>query len=101
MREEDIVKDILSVVQRNAPPRNFSGWYVGITDDVERRLFGEHKVQRDVDAGFYIYRDGDDHENARRAEESLIAVGLVGGTGGGDEDSVFVYAYKKNEHTNP
>lgn len=72
-------------------------WYVGITKDPEDRLFNGHKVK---DA--YIYREAENSKTAREIEKYFIEVlGTDGGSGGGDENANFVYAYLKQNHTEP
>jgi hypothetical protein len=77
----------------------YSNWYAGITDDAKRRLFEEHGVSEKN--GLWIYRSADNDTIARRIEEYLIKLGLDGDTGGGDESSNVVYAYKKTSMTEP
>ena len=38
---------------------------------------------------------------ARNVEKELIAYGCDGGTGGGDDDATYVYAYLKTSVTDP
>ena len=40
-------------------------------------------------------------DDARDVEADLLSLGCGGHVGGGDEDCVFVYAYLKQEGTNP
>jgi hypothetical protein len=75
-------------------------WYVGISRDPERRLFEGHNVDEDGDR--YIYREAYSSEVAREVESHFVENrGFDGGDGGGDEDTVFVYAYKKTPNTDP
>lgn len=74
-----------------------STWYAGITGDIEQRLFSDHNVpKRDH---WYIYREASSAKSARSIESALIRYGCDGGSGGGDDDSVCVYAYKKTGTT--
>jgi hypothetical protein len=68
-----------------------SGWYVGITSDVEERLFGYHRVPRQNH--WFIYRCAGNHNEARAIEAAYHKAGCKGGCGGGDYNSKFVYAY--------
>lgn len=68
-----------------------SGWYVGITSDVEERLFGYHRVPRQNH--WFIYRRANNHEDARAIEGAYHRAGCKGGGGGGDYTSTVVYAY--------
>jgi hypothetical protein len=86
-----IVQDILSHIS-NCSGRYYSDFYVGITNDIDKRLFSEHKV--DKQSGCWVYRQATSSEVARQAEAQLIAKGMKGGGGGGDYTSVYVYCYQ-------
>ena len=76
----------------------FSNWYVGITADVEDRLFNDHSVKKE--GGVWIYSRTSSSSMARRIEKYFIdRKGTQGGPGGGDENSIYVYAYKINYYT--
>lgn len=66
-------------------------WNVGITADVEKRLFGDHKVHRQNDC--WIYRTATNSEQARAIEAAYHRAGCKGGGGGGDHTAKIVYAY--------
>ena len=76
---------------------NYSAYYVGITNDVERRLFNEHKVDREH--GKWIYRTATSDTVARDVEQYFLNKGCKGGSGGGDESSIIVYCYKITNNT--
>ena len=67
------------------------GWYVGITSDVDQRLFGDHKVPRANH--WFIYRRALSSEDARNIEAAYHRAGCKGGGSGGDYSAVYVYAY--------
>jgi len=77
----------------------YSGWYCGIASDPEDRLFNEHNVPRKD--SWWIYRECQDNDDARVVEAALIKLGCDGGLGGGDESTIYVYAYLKTDVTNP
>jgi len=66
-------------------------WYVGITADIEKRLFGDHQVPRENH--WYIYRRALSASEARDIEAAYHRAGCQGAGGGGDETAVYVYAY--------
>lgn len=72
---------------------NNSGWYVGITGDINR-LFGYHKVGRDHD--LWIYRTCPSESAARALEAAYHKAGCRGDTGGGSGDGrcKILYAYR-------
>jgi hypothetical protein len=78
----------------------YSGWYVGIASNPHLRLFQEHNV--DMDSPWWVICEARNSEEARTAEKVIIEKhGMDGGSGGVDEKSIFVYAYKKTETTIP
>ena len=40
---------IISDFEKYVGTDNYSDWYVGITNDIDRRLFNEHKVDKKQD----------------------------------------------------
>lgn len=69
--------------------------YIGITKDPIRRLFHEHKIT-DEDY-WWTYIKADSEETARAVERYFIEMGMQGGTGGGDNESVFVYCFVEKQ----
>jgi len=94
---QSIVDDITSHIRKQAGP--VSNWYVGITADIEQRVFGAHRVPREK--YWRIHRRAISSSEARAAEKALLNWGCDGGDGGGNETAVFVYAYLKTSRTNP
>jgi hypothetical protein len=82
--------DVLSYVGSD----NFINWYVGITGDVEKRLFGEHNVHRTQHK--WIHGQAMSAETARAVEAALIELGFDGGGGGGDHTAIHVYAFRQD-----
>ena len=72
--------------------------YIGITSDVDSRLFGDHNVSKE---NGWIYRYASSDNLSREIEQHFLYKVMDGGSGGGDEDSIFVYAYQKTTTTNP
>lgn len=93
--KEEIIDDI----KTHFRGVNYKDCYVGITSDVESRLFGDHKVSREN--GHWIYRTASSDSVAREIEQYFLDAGMDGGPGGGDSSSKIVYAYKKTSDTNP
>ncbi len=94
---EVIVMDILGFIQlEGGHPRM---WYVGITNDAQRRLFEEHQVHYQDDA--WIYRTATSAIEAQRVEEYFLEYGLDGGKASRRPDSLMVYAYRKSIRTEP
>jgi len=79
---------------------SFSSWYVGIASDPKQRLFNDHQVP--TENAWFIYREAFTADDARAVEKYILDNHHTdGGTGGGDNTTKFVYAYKKTVHTNP
>ena len=79
---------------------NYGNWYVGISKDARERLLIGHNVSEKKDS--WIYRKTSSSEIAREIEDYFVKMlGTDGGTGGGDDTTDMVYAYKKGTHTNP
>lgn len=76
-----------------------SSWYAGITSDVDQRVFGDHSVPRKNH--WRIHRKAMSADHARAAEKSLLDWGCDGGSGGGDDSAIYVYAYLKSPKTRP
>ena len=87
------------VANINKQGGSYSEWYCGITSDVESRLFGDHKVPHEDH--WYSLRKCHNDTDARAVEAALVKLGCDGGAGGGDETTVYVYAYLKGTMTNP
>ena len=96
--KQEIIDEIRTHIQRCAG--NYSAWYVGISKDAKDRLFNAHNIREKKDA--WIFRTAISSQIAREVEEYFVnTLGTDGGTGGGDNTSDMVYAYKKAAHTNP
>lgn len=74
-------------------------WYVGITSDVQKRLHQDHQVPEENHR--YIWREAASSAAAREIEKAFLNLGCDGGSGGGDHNTRFVYAYLKTSVTNP
>ena len=93
--KKEIIEEIEShITDRGAGIR---GWYVGIAAKPKERLFDDHSVDKEKDA--WIYRTASSDSVARDIEKHFLDKGAKGGTGGGDEDSKSVYAYRINSRT--
>ena len=92
MSAQEIYDEIISLIQNHLP----SSWYVGITNDPQRRL-REHNVNPSGNG--YYFKEAYEHNSARAAEQALLQLGCTGGSGGGDHTCTFVYAYLKTPYT--
>lgn len=92
-------QEIINKISNHFKGIAYSNCYVGITSDVESRLFGDHNASRKN--GHWIYSTASSANVAREIEQHFLNIGMDGGSGGGDENSRIVYAYKKTSSTNP
>ena len=96
--EETIKSDIKAHMQKGGGA--YAAWYVGISKTPRDRLFNGHRVHEKDD--WWIYRQAETAAAAQSVESYFVNTpGTDGGTGGGDKESDYVYAYKKNAHTDP
>jgi hypothetical protein len=93
--KQEIIDEIMSYILENDP--NDEDWYVGITKDIEERLFTFHNVNKD--SGAWIWRRASSSDIAREIESYFLELGADGGPGGGDDDTDIVYAYKITDDT--
>jgi hypothetical protein len=91
--------EIVDIIEKCFKNRLNEECYVGITSNVERRLFVEHKVSslRDV----WIAVPAVSHAVARDAQRFLLDAGMDGDPEMGEETATFVYAYRKTPFTEP
>ena len=92
---KDIIAEINAHMQKSGIAN--SSWYVGITSDVDGRLFGSHQVPRKDH--WYIYRRAINADEARVIEAACHRAGCKGSGGGGDDAAVYVYAYVITSNT--
>lgn len=94
---QQVYDEIVAHMKKNAG--KYSNWYCGIASDWASRLFDDHQVPRKEHP--YIARQCFSNDDARAVERALLNLGCDGGAGGGDETTVYVYAYLKGTMANP
>lgn len=87
---DEIITAIDNHLQKSGK-RYYSEFYIGITNNIQRRLFDEHNVQRE--GMWWIYETAISIDDARSVEKHYLDLGMRGGDGGGDETSTIVYCY--------
>ena len=93
--KREIIEDIRGYITKRGGCIN--GSCVGIAAKPVERLFNDHSVDNEKDA--WIYRTASSDSVARRIEKYFLDQGAKGGTGGGDDKSKAVYAYKISYRT--
>ena len=96
MTRNKIIEDFNGFIEKYGGRDAGYGWYVGITAHAQTRLFEEHKVTK---SDPWIYREADNDTIARNVEKAYLEAGYKGGSGGGDQDSRYVYAYRITDST--
>lgn len=98
LTKQGAFNEIKNFIIKNTSGSNYNSWYVGIANDPVRRLFEDHNVNKEV--GPWIYRKCYNDTSAREVEQALISnLKTQGGPGGGDDSTVFVYAYEIKSYT--
>ena len=96
---KEVYDEIVAYMKLN--DGKYSNWYCGIASDWEDRLFNEHQIPRPPKDYWWRALQCYDNESARNVEKALLELGCDGGAGGGDDTTVYVYAYLKGTMTNP
>lgn len=98
MNKNEIIEKISEhITTRGGVPHD---WYIGISQNPERYLPLNHKVDLDKDKWIYVPANSD--QEAREIEEYFINwIGTDGGSGEGNNGARKIYAYKKAPHTEP
>ena len=77
--------------------KNINRVHIGITKDPKRRLFYEHKITNE--RHWWIHIKAACADTARAVERHFIGRGMYGGTGGGDDETIYVYCFVKKQDT--
>lgn len=93
----EIVEKIEAHFRDRTPHLSRTNWYVGIAANARTRLFNDHRVVEN--GGRWIYEEANSSDVARDAESRLHDLGYSGDSGGGSDNTVFVYAYLKTSDT--
>ena len=79
----------------------YEEWFVGVTDDVAKKLFGDHQVVETPGVNSYITRRASSNEAARAIAKHFLDQGADGSLGRLLTDMDMVYAYRKKDNTRP
>lgn len=98
MTYEQIIRDFDEHI-RKSYRQSYGEFYIGITSNIEQRLFQEHRVDRN--GQWWIYSPADSEDVARQVERHYLNFGMQGGTGGGkgDGSANYVYCYVITSYT--
>ena len=94
--EKEIVNNIETFISENGEPDSF---YIGVTSNPKKRLFEDHKVNRDNSNG-YIYFQCSHHISARSIKEHFIKnIKIKGNMNKREKSNNFIYVYKISPET--
>ena len=87
---------IEGILQKTIACKNFvvQDFFVGLTNDPNKRLFKEHKV--DERGGLYVYFEASSNEEAKKAFNELMELDMNGAPLPGCEPGKYVYCYHIN-----
>ena len=98
MTYENIIRDFDEHISKSYR-ESYGEFYIGITSDIENRLFVQHRVDREKQ--WRIYSPADTEDIAREVERHYLDLGMQGGAGGGrgDDSAIYVYCYVITSYT--
>ena len=86
-KSEDRIRQDITELTRGTAYRK---WQIGITNDPNTRL-----SQHGVDPNDAFITRANTPGVAQRLEKNFLDKGMKGGTGGGSDDSLYIYLFKK------
>jgi hypothetical protein len=96
--KQEIITDIKTYITGNGG--DFSEWYVGVCNDVNKRLSAVHKLNPKLDK--WVFRTAPTSAIAKEIEYYFVKIlGADGASAGSSDLNDKVYAYKKPERTEP
>jgi hypothetical protein len=96
MDSQQIVNEIVQYITDCGG--DFQNWYVGIASNPRDRLFNQHAVVEK--GGAWVFLEAANDSADREIEEFLVTTYQTkGGSGGGDNTTKYVYAYRVTAST--
>ena len=75
LKAQEIADAIYEHLKKDVDGNNFSKFYIGITNDIERRLFGEHNVPRN--GHWRIHQEAINKDHAQAVEAYFLKKALM------------------------
>ena len=94
---ESLINSIKSKIMTG--DQDFSSWYVGIANNVKRKLFEDHNVNEQN--GIWIYVTAPDNAAARTTKSYFVQNRVAANDLDDEVGGLIVYAYKKTPSTRP
>jgi len=88
--EEEVINAIRRHMDRFGS--NPNTWYVGIAENIRKKLFEDHQVSEQN--GKWIYRALESNADAMEIKKHLVALGLKGDNND-DENGNIIFAFEK------
>ena len=93
----EVIDSIHGFILKNS--HTYFDWYIGLTDNAEKMLFEEHKLNPDSD--MWIYEEVPSDSDAFRIREYFLNMGCTGGLLRYPEKTRFIYAFRRSLNSNP
>ena len=94
--ENTFTKITKAILQKTIASKKYvtQDFFVGLTDNPKKKLFLEHKVDRET--GLYTYFEADSTEEAKKAYEELFKMDMNGIRISSSKSGKYVYCYHIN-----
>ena len=89
--EKDRIMQLFNNYLNNSGRKFYSDFFIGVTDDVNKRLFEEHMVPKSN--SWYIYAPANTHENAMAVKKHYHNLGMRTSNRRTSRLSKMVYCY--------
>jgi len=101
MTKDEIIKKFNAFLHWYGNRKTNKDFYIGVTSNLDDRLFTAHKVKKEDNRYIACYADSE--EIAREVEQMGLSQQMQGDTGGGtgDGDVRWVYCYELMDYTDP
>ncbi len=92
-----VIDSIDRFIRKNS--YTYFDWFIGLTDNAEKMLFEDHRLNREKDS--WIYEEVPDESDAKRIQNYFLNMGCVGGIFNDHKTNKFIYVYKRSLKSNP
>lgn len=93
----EVIDSIHGYILKNS--YTYFDWYIGLTDNAEKTLFEEHKIDPGTD--MWIFEEVPSNSDAHRIRKYFLNMGCAGGLMQNGKKIRYIYAYRRSSHSNP
>lgn len=93
----EVIDSIHGFILKNS--YTYFDWYIGLTDNAEKTLFEEHKLNLGTD--MWIYEEVPSNSDGCRIREYFLNMGCAGGLLRKEKKMRYIYAYRRSSKTSP